>query len=366
MAESNSNGRHRDRVQRVRNAAGKTIGYRVQLRRAGYPLVTKRFKRLEDARAWRERFAREIEQRQVDPASLASRYTLGAAIDAYLASEFATLKPSTRRDRKIRCEWWRKRIGTVPLRDLSRSMVRDHLSRLGCTGATKNRYKDALSAVLSAAQERDWVSRNVALEVKRQKDAKRRERVITGTEWTALIKAAQERANQSGAGVLTRQTPNYLRLLYASGMRAGEALTLQWADVDIKGRRARLRRTKTDVDRVVALDADAIAALRKQEKFRRPGWPWVFIGRSPLAPASRFNVEFDAAKKKAEIVADANGEPLVIHSLRHSFATELADGGADLFELMAATGHRSIAAAQRYIKTQEQQAVRALAKRVRA
>lgn len=357
---------HRDRVQRVRDENGKVTGYRVQIRRSGFPTVTRRFDRLEDARAWRERLAREIDQRQVDPVSLASRYTVSAALDAYMATEFHALKPTTRRDRRIRVEWWRDRIGAVPLRELSRGMIREHLAAVRCAGATKNRYQTAISAVLSAAQERDWIGRNVAREIKRAKDAKRRERVITGKEWRALMAAAEKLAALPDAQLLTRQLPNYLQLLYATGMRAGEALTLRWSDVDTDGKRARLRNTKNDINRTVPLDADALTALEHQEQFKREGWPWVFIGRSPLAPACRFNAKFDAAKTAAKIGIDDNGEPLVMHSLRHSFASELADGGADLFELMAATGHTSILAAQRYIKVQEKQALRAHAKRVRA
>jgi integrase len=364
-AKSTETKQYRDRVQRI-TEAGKVTGYRVQLRRAGYPTITKRFKRLEDARAWRERMAREIEQRQIDPAALASRTTFAMAADAYLATEFHALRATTQRDRRIRVAWWRDRIGTAPLLDVSRGMVRDHLAKVECAGATKNRYVTALAAVLSAAQERDWVTRNVAREIKRFKDAKRRERVITGAEWRALMKAARTMADAADATLLTRQLPNFLTLLYASGMRAGEAVSLKWSDVDMDTGRARLRQTKNDTPRTVVLDPDAVIAIQAQEAFRREGWPWVFIGRSPLAPASRFNAVFDAAKLKAKIVPDANGEPLVMHSLRHSFATELADGGADLFELMAATGHKSIVAAQRYIKVQEQQAVRAVAKRVRA
>lgn len=356
---------HRDRVQRIRDPLGKVTGYRVQIRRAGYPAVTKRFDTLEEAKAWRERLAAAIAQRQVDPGALASRVTLAAAVDSYLANELQLLKASSRKDRQYRVEWWRSRLGPVPLRDLTRGMIRAQLDGLTCSGATKNRYQTALSAVLTGAQERDWITRNLAREVKRQRDAKRRERVITAGEWSALLKAARELAAAPGATLLTRQLPQYLEVLYSTGMRAGEALWLQWPDVNLLHGRATLRRTKTDVDRVVPLDPPAIAALRAQEAFRRPQWPWVFVGRSPLAPASRFNTEFGTAKKLAGIGPDANGEPLVIHSLRHSFATELADGGADLFELMAATGHRSIAAAQRYIKTQEQQAFRAVQKRRR-
>lgn len=363
-AKSTKSRQYRDRVQRITDA-GKVIGYRVQLRRAGYPTITKRFKRLEDARTWRERMAREIEQRQIDPAALASRTTFAMAADAYLAAEFHALRTTTQRDRRIRVVWWRERIGSVPLLDVSKGMVRDQLAKVVCAGATKNRYITALAAVLSAAQERDWLTRNVAREIKRFKDAKRRERVISGAEWRSLMKAARTMAGSADATLLIRQLPNFLALLYASGMRAGEAVSLKWADVDLDTSRARLRQTKNDTPRTVVLDADAVAAIQAQESFRREGWPWVFIGRSPLAPASRFNGAFDAAKVKARIGPDANGEPLVMHSLRHSFATELANGGADLFELMAATGHKSIVAAQRYIKIQEQQAVRAVAKRVR-
>ena len=308
----------------------------------------------------------EIDERRADPRALAVRYPAAAAIDSYLANEAQDLKPSTFRDRRNRLRWWRRQVGKVPLRDLSRSMVRDQLERLTCSGASRNRYQTALAAVLSAAQEREWVTRNVAREIKRKRDAKRRERVITGAEWRASLKAAKALAAQPQAGLLAKQFPNYLRVLYATGMRAGEALNLEWRDVDLDRLRLVLRRTKTDVDRVVPLSDEAEAAFRAQHKFRREHWPWVFVGRSPLAPACRFNRQFDEAKEIAGIGVDANGEPLVLHSLRHSFSTELAEGGADLFELMAATGHKSIASAQRYIKTKEEQAVRALLKRKQA
>ena len=59
MATANHK-QYRDGVQRVRDANRKVTGYRVEIRRAGFPKINKRFKRLEDARAWRSRMVIEI------------------------------------------------------------------------------------------------------------------------------------------------------------------------------------------------------------------------------------------------------------------------------------------------------------------
>jgi integrase len=107
-----------------------------------------------------------------------------------------------------------------------------------------------------------------------------------------------------------------------------------------------------------------LAAIREQEAVRRDGCAWVFP--SPLgddAPAS-FHSPFSDARKHAGLdKRDARGEALVVHSLRHSAATEAGRNGATAFEIAALTGHRTLAMVQRYTKTDETHALAALTKR---
>ena len=79
---------------------------------------------------------------------------------------------------------------------------------------------------------------------------------------------------------------------------------------------------------------EAKKAIRKQEQIKRDGCPWVFPAPSTNEKPALFDEPFREARFKAELDApDARDEPLVMHSLRHSAATEAGKGGATAFEI---------------------------------
>jgi len=142
-----------------------------------------------------------------------------------------------------------------------------------------------------------------------------------------------------------------LELLYATGCRVSELSTLRMRDLHLKERFCKCH-GKGDKQRVVPLGTSAIAAVRRYLDEERPE---LASRRSPAAdflilsprggPLRRERI-WELLKRYAlRIEAPPEISP---HSLRHSFATHLLGGGADLRQVQEMLGHSSIATTQIY------------------
>lgn len=171
--------------------------------------------------------------------------------------------------------------------------------------------------------------------------------VLRADEATDLLRAAAERA--ADGGPTGQRDAAVLELLYATGVRVGELVGL---DVD-------------DADR----DRDVVRVLGKGRKertvpFGRPARAaldaWLVQGRPALAVAGSGAALFlgtrggrlDQRAVRTLVhrrLADVPGAPdLGPHGLRHSAATHLLEGGADLRSVQELLGHASLATTQRY------------------
>jgi integrase/recombinase XerD len=142
-----------------------------------------------------------------------------------------------------------------------------------------------------------------------------------------------------------------LELLYASGCRVSELATLRVRDVHLKESYCKYH-GKGDKQRIVPLGANAILAAQRYLKTERPE----LASRrqpssdrlilSPRGAGLRRERIWELLKRYAARV----GVPSEIspHSLRHSFATHLLAGGADLRQVQEMLGHASIATTQIY------------------
>jgi len=141
-----------------------------------------------------------------------------------------------------------------------------------------------------------------------------------------------------------------LELLYGSGLRVQEALSLRVEDV-ATGRELRVV-GKGSRERVVLLTQAARAALdaylqRGRPHLARPGVEALFVNGRGLALSAR------GAQRVVRRHARASLGPLRVtpHTLRHTFATHLLDGGADLRAVQELLGHRSLQTTQVYTHT---------------
>ena len=142
-----------------------------------------------------------------------------------------------------------------------------------------------------------------------------------------------------------------LELLYATGCRASEVSHLQMRDLHLEEKYC-LAHGKGNKERVTPLGEAAVAALREYLKEERvqlaegvtPPPPWVLLSRS--GKRLRREAIWELVKRYARRSgASAEISP---HSLRHSFATHLLAGGADLRQVQELLGHASIATTQIY------------------
>lgn len=156
----------------------------------------------------------------------------------------------------------------------------------------------------------------------------------------ALLAAAGRMTGPSG--VLARAA---LELLYATGMRVSELLSLRRSGLDGK-RQVLLVRGKGGKERMVPVSGVAREAALALVAGREPQTRWVFAGRDSRRPMTRQGL-FLLLKRVAR---DAGIDPEQVspHVLRHSFASHLLARGADLRSLQLLLGHADIATTQVY------------------
>jgi integrase/recombinase XerD len=140
-----------------------------------------------------------------------------------------------------------------------------------------------------------------------------------------------------------------IEVLYASGMRVTELLTLRPADLNLdEGYITCVG--KGDKERIVPVGQEAAGWLRRYLRDARPaltkrkasGWLFVNARGGPLS-----RVGFWKVLKEYGIRAGISGE-LSPHMLRHSFATHLLERGADLRAIQVMLGHADLSTTQIY------------------
>jgi integrase/recombinase XerD len=142
-----------------------------------------------------------------------------------------------------------------------------------------------------------------------------------------------------------------LEMLYATGCRASEVSNLRLRDLQLKERFCKCQ-GKGNKQRMVPLGDGAIDAvslyLEKQrprmEEARPDETDWLFLSRS--GRRLRREAIWELVKKYA-LIANVSVS-ISPHTLRHSFATHLLAGGADLRQVQEMLGHASIATTQIY------------------
>jgi len=146
---------------------------------------------------------------------------------------------------------------------------------------------------------------------------------------------------------LSRRDRALLELLYASGLRVSEISTLKLADLNLDAGYLRCL-GKGGKERIVPMGKKAVGALREYfagERGEIPGdCDFVFVS-SKGGRLVRESI-WRLVRKHAR-VADVRGR-VFPHALRHSFATHLVEGGADLRYVQEMLGHSKISTTQIY------------------
>ena len=123
-------------------------------------------------------------------------------------------------------------------------------------------------------------------------------------------------------------------LTYSAGLRLGEVVRLRVQDIDVERKLIHIRQGKGRKDRYSLLSDAALLAIQTYVKECHPQ-TWLFPG---LKPGRHLH-------EKAQISKDIS-----VHTLRHSFATHLLEGGTDLRYIQELLGHASPKTTQIYTK----------------
>lgn len=136
----------------------------------------------------------------------------------------------------------------------------------------------------------------------------------------------------------------FCAMLYATGLRIGEACRLETSDIDAARGVIHVRNGKGGKDRLVGLRPQLLELLRNYWKQERPPAPWLFASRT----GTHLN-----AKSVREALADAAkqagiGKRVTPHVMRHCYATHLIEQGIELRVIQVLLGHESIRSTTRY------------------
>ncbi len=159
--------------------------------------------------------------------------------------------------------------------------------------------------------------------------------------------AAETLENPTQEGALRLRNQALLELLYGAGLRVSELCGVDVEHLDLDRRMVRVR-GKGNKDRIVPFGPPAQAALGAWLAGRRQGPLFVNARGGRLSVRSAWRIVRDAGV--------ANGLLGVHpHVLRHSCATHLLTGGADLRAIQEQLGHSSLSTTQRYVHVDTQQ-----------
>ena len=136
-------------------------------------------------------------------------------------------------------------------------------------------------------------------------------------------------------------------MIYGSGLRISEATNIRVEDIDSKNMRIFVRNGKGERERYTVLPKASLEMLRECYRRYKPNHPegYMFLNRkgNPLK-VERLRVFFRRYRRKAGI-----SEDFIVHSLRHSFATRLVEGGVPLVQVKELLGHSCIRSTMTYV-----------------
>ncbi|MGH8900300.1 MAG: tyrosine recombinase XerC [Egibacteraceae bacterium] len=225
-------------------------------------------------------------------------------------------------------------------------VLRRHLAALAAEGYSRRslaRKAAALRGLCRLLTRRGLIDRDPSALLATPKGSSRLPRVLRRDQ-VDLLFAAHDQDTPEG----TRDTA-LIELLYASGARVAEAVGLDIDALDLSGRLVRLR-GKGDRERIVPLGEPACRAL---DRWLSQGRPALTESTTPtralllgvrggrLSPRAAY-----AIVTRAGLVAGVGH--VTPHTLRHSYATHLLEGGADLRSVQELLGHAALSTTQIY------------------
>ncbi len=219
----------------------------------------------------------------------------------------------------------------------------DGNGRTSCSTATVNRKAACLRSFYRHLRREEAIEDDPAAQLETPRRSRKLPEVLSYGEVQRLL------AQPRGDDQVTVRDRALLELMYASGLRASETISLELVDLDLDNGIVRAR-GKGSKERLVPIGGKAIAAVRV---YLRSGRPRLLRGNEerklflnfrggPLTRQGLYKIVLRHAK------AAGMGARMSPHTLRHSFATHLLAGGCDLRSVQEMLGHADLSTTQLY------------------
>lgn len=219
------------------------------------------------------------------------------------------------------------------------------LQQAGYARSTISRKLASLRSFFKFAMREGLASTNPAKPLRNPRQNRKLPHVLTGAEIGRLLSTPPA---DDPAGLRDRAI---LETMYSAGLRVSELVALRDGDLDFGQSIIRVR-GKGRKERISPLGSFAIAAISAYVKRRNRSAASESLGRDAPVFVNRFgnlltvrSVGRMLEKYIATAELDARTSP---HTLRHSFATHLLDGGADIRSVQELLGHKSLTTTQIY------------------
>ena len=226
--------------------------------------------------------------------------------------------------------WGSKRLDEIKQQDITKWLAEKRQS--GMAPASVAKIKMTLSKSFELARQWELFDGNPARRSWSEVYANSRERYLTNDEAKALKLACECSPNP--------QLKNIVGLLLLTGARKSELLKAKWTDIDLDKRTWTLNMTKNGRRRHIPLTLGAMAVIGQLPKY--PDCPWLLPNPQTLLPFTDIKRSWMQARKAAGL------DDVHLHDLRHSFASNLVNGGVDILRVSRLMGHVNLASSSRY------------------
>jgi integrase len=309
-------------------------GWQVQIRRKGFPPLSKSFSQRDWARRWAQETERNLEMGSV-PSSVHDlrRFTLGPLLARYRDEVTPTKKGSSSETYRL------NRMIGAPIASVSL----DNLTVERLAGYRDKRLKEVrpasvrrelaiLQHCLDVAQN-EWgvpLTSNPMKSLRLPTAGPSRTRRPTEMELQSLVSAARSRSWYLAP---------IIELAVETGMRRSELLQLSWADVDVNAATARIEKSKNGLARTVLLSPGALSVF----------------SALPRKDSRVFDVSPNAVRLSWErLTAAVGASDLHFHDLRHEAVSRWFELGLTHPEVALMSGHRDTRTLMRYAHPQHQ------------
>jgi len=242
-----------------------------------------------------------------------------------------------------------EKLNITEFSDLELKHVRSWLANLQTTGAARStlaRRIVSMRAFTGWAYRNGWLSSDIAASLVVPKPHRTLPDVLNQNDAQQMIDALIER-NVETHTAKSRRDLAIVEVLYASGARVSEICGLDMRDLD-QSRQTIKVLGKGNKERVVPLGGPAMTAINEYLSKARPEFANELSGDAIFLGSRGKRIDQRTVREIVYRATSEVGVKMGPHGLRHSAATHLLEGGADLRTVQEILGHSSLATTQIY------------------